>query len=641
MKIRTIIIILSMIATLSYVIYKITKVSPSSPGLECKITQITTKCLDGTMNCINKCPAGESPCGKDPCNSVCTPSTKECVNGIVCDASETCGDGVNKQCCVGKNKMCNYMKECVTCDSGDACANKDTCCELPKTCCGNHCCDEGKFCGNPDDGTCCDSKTQLWIDSQCCELNKIYKETDSSGKVIQKCCTNGNVCYNPGPNGTYTTSCCPDNETCTTPSTCDVVKGINGSPDTNQCSYTDQTTKETKYVKIPGKYGCKLDPDTAKTDEDPNSKCDGWNQISTTCYKPTSTSDGTLAYTKTACDPTDNTLVHSGTQCSVKCSGTGLDIKSIYCPTGDTCSTLTVNKETTPYCLLDNGPTWQVASSNPEQITTQDSSGSTLTINTCAQYYQVDLTKMGTSPACLLYDTITGGTPLTLVKPVTDMDGKSYCPISYSTTENNYNTVPLSLDEDSLSGLSTVQLTPTGYTGYGDGGSAGNNKFVNNPATKTGGAYPDSFFSEKEGVKSAGFQFGPYVHGVATNIEPVLMSSKRSTYSGGKQQPRLVDCLNLYSENGLHDINLDTNNKTCSAHFSCDKFLRKKDDMYPLLKNNTVNMIPTGAVEDKWTGGYCANGGEISTGIITDSDGQPLTDFTRCKIMPSIRAGVY
>ena len=257
-------------------------------------------------------------------------------------------------------------------------------------------------------------------------------------------------------------------------------------------------------------------------------------------------------------------------------------------------------------------------------------------IPACSQYYEVDMQKITKDGYCLLYN-VDGTLPnpfvaKNVVKPVTNEEGTHYyCPVSYSDSTGDYSIIPLNVDEISGSGLSPVQLVP-GYAGYGDGGDADKDgAYITESSTDSQVIY------RRAGTSTPVFTFGPIEHGVKTGGDiniPVLMSRKKVTYDAKDAKPRLVDCLTLFNEPGLNNVELDfsdTAAPTCTAHFNCAKYLDEKSVASKNISGYSNNKIMD--TNNNWTGGFCPGGGRQSTGVIETSDGKEiLSDFTRCHI---------
>jgi len=229
------------------------------------------------------------------------------------------------------------------------------------------------------------------------------------------------------------------------------------------------------------------------------------------------------------------------------------------------------------------------------------------------------------------------------------MDNKFYCPVSFTVPKSSeqdeqvYSIVPLGLDEGTGSGTAPVQLTTLGYNGYGGAGEKG---YMSDTFTGevTYGEYP---------APRPGFLFGPNEHGMRDGADikmPVLMSTGTTQFNKSPApKPRLVDCLSVFDEKGLNNINLDEKTRICTAHFDCSQSLgtteTEKQTLYGLLEN--AQMIPSGATESEWTGGYCANGTSASPSYpdIYGASDAILSNFARCKINPAVDVkevpGVY
>jgi len=241
------------------------------------------------------------------------------------------------------------------------------------------------------------------------------------------------------------------------------------------------------------------------------------------------------------------------------------------------------------------------------------------------------------------------------------MEGKLFCPVSYSAAEKTYSTVKLGLttEERLGSGLASVQLTSTGYAGYGGSGIIPGNGVPINPSKSSTDPNATVTYNENGNVSDP-FRFGPYVHGMDDEMSSVLKSSSSVKYSG--PAPRLVDCINKNNEPGLRDVNVNETNNTCNAHFSCegptDHYLDSPNKAWGAFPEASGSMVPTNPIKPgttapgtnkyPWTGGYCENGGIPTTGNIynyPDKVEQPLSSFTRCRVrdlrLNKVVPGVY
>jgi len=409
------------------------------------------------------------------------------------------------------------------------------------------------------------------------------------------------------------------------------------------CAYTEPGPGpgpgSTKYVDIPG--GCYIDHPAPGIDS--NSKCLGLGSLSCIqCYTAKKGTNGKVDYKKAKCDKT--TTVSDGTQCSVECTGKytpsspGPQPPPLLCPTkdgdtGDTCSTLTLNGNSTPFCLNDaDAREYNTRIDNPPNIKPLGTNAPE--IAACSQYYEVNMVKINKDGGyCLLYnvDGITPGTtpftPENVVKPVEHMDKNFYCPVSYTKDNKVYNIVPLNLDEDTGSGEAPVFLTQLGYSGYGTGSDG---------YMSTTSPGPITYGGDDRRATRTPFKFGPNEHvktdGAGNITPPILMSTKSVIFAEEPQpKPRLIDCLNVFDEPGLNNINLDGKSRQCTAHFDCSKHLGKKSDLYNKL--DPYKLIPYDTGEDKWAGGYCAEGesaGKPYSFIYGPNGSEVLSTFSWC-----------
>jgi hypothetical protein len=502
---------------------------------------------------------------------------------------------------------------------------------------------------------CCDNGS-VFVDGGCCPLNQIYEVPGPTPGTWTKKCCNKKVCYN---NNTKKTTCCTgDSAVCSIPSQCVPNPTPSPGPSTGNyvCEYlepgTSGSTPTTKYVDIPG--GCYINPEK-HPGIDKNSKCLGLGSLSgIKCYSVKEV-DGNINYAPATCS---KDTISDGTQCSILCPGkstpgTGgggpVPPQPLLCPQkdgvgGDICGTLKFNGTTTPYCLNSSDAISHdnLVNNPPDILIAENQPG----ISACSQYYEVDPKKIKAGDYCLLYKVSSPAstTPANVVMPIPHIDGKQYCPVGYTDSSNGvvsvYSIVPLdNKEEQEHSGTAPVQLTRDDYKGYGMG----------QETLYMGTHTPGPVFINDRFSKQDTFLFGPNQHGMLVDEEtgmikpPVLMSTKSTVFNPepGGNQPRLVDCLAVFDEVGINNINLDldgVSKNKCTANFDCAKYLGAKKDVWAQLgAGNNKHMIPYPSNVDKWTGSFCnfdgdPIGGEMISQYISNKDDDVLTNFTRCNI---------